>query len=86
MIVSDNSRLMISSANYNEKSLNKKIESELWCDMWGEKTEKIINGYNDWIEKIEFRKYRRVGLFGRVGDALYRGTMRVVSAFIEWMF
>jgi hypothetical protein len=86
MVVSDNSRLMISSANYNEKSLNKKTESELWCDMWGDKTEKIINGYNDWIEKIDFRKYRRGGLFGRVGDALYRGTMRVVSGFIEWMF
>jgi hypothetical protein len=54
--------------------------------MWGEKTEKIINGYNDWMEKIEFQKYQRGGLFGKVGDALYRGTMRVVSAFIEWMF
>jgi hypothetical protein len=87
MIVSDNSKLMISSANYNEKSLNKKIESELWCYVWGDKTEKIINGYNDWMEKIDFKKYKRGGgMFGWLGDALYRGTMRAVSSFIEWMF
>jgi hypothetical protein len=86
MIVSDNSKVMISSANYNDKSLNQKIESELWCYVWGEKTKNIIYKYNDWIEKIEFKKYRQEGVFGWFGDMMYRGTMRVVSSFIEWMF
>jgi hypothetical protein len=87
MIISDNSNLLMSSANYNDKSLNQKIESELWCYMWGDKTKQVIREYKKWTNRIIFKKYdRNNGLFGWFGDAIYRGTMNVISSFIEWMF
>jgi len=87
MIVSDNSNLLMSSANYNDKSLNQKIESELWCYMWGDKTKQVIREYKNWTNRIIFKKYdRNNGLFGWFGDTIYRGTMNVISSFIEWMF